>query len=98
DEAAQAPYLYNQTAGIFYTFEDERSVETKCQWIVDNNLAGLISWDIAMDDYGIDMHGSEATSAYPTLYQAEHLLTSVIFDKFKANSLRLNYLNKIARR
>ncbi|MGL5596036.1 MAG: glycoside hydrolase family 18 protein, partial [Cetobacterium sp.] len=98
DEAAQAPYLYNQTAGIFYTFEDERSVETKCQWIVDNNLAGLISWDIAMDDYGIDMHSSEATSAYPTLYQAEHLLTSVIFDKFKANSLRLNYLNKIARR
>ena len=98
DEAAQAPYLYNQNAGIFYTFEDERSVETKCQWVVDNNLAGLISWDIAMDDYGIDMHSSEATSSYPTLYQAEHLLTSVIFDKFKANSLRLNYLNKIARR
>lgn len=98
DEAAQAPYLYNQNAGIFYTFEDERSVETKCQWIVDNNLAGIISWDIAMDDYGIDMHSSEATSAYPTLYQVEHLLTSVIFDKFKANSLRLNYLNKITRR
>ncbi|WP_294095715.1 glycosyl hydrolase family 18 protein [uncultured Cetobacterium sp.] len=98
DEAAQVPYLYNEKAGIFYTFEDERSAETKCQWIIDNNLAGVISWDIAMDDYGIDMHGSSATSAYPSLYQADHLLTSVIFDKFKANSLRLNYLNRLARR
>lgn len=98
DEAAQAPYLYNETAGIFYTYEDERSVEVKSQWVIDNNLAGIISWDIAMDDYGIDMHSSEATSAYPSLYQADHLLTSVIFEKFKANSLRLNYLNRLARR
>lgn len=98
DEAAQAPYLYNEKAGIFYTFEDERSVEVKSQWVIDNNLAGIISWDIAMDDYGIDMHSSAATSAYPTLNQADHLLTSVIFDKFKANSLRLNYLNRLARR
>ncbi|MGL6167546.1 MAG: hypothetical protein ACRC0Y_04580, partial [Fusobacteriaceae bacterium] len=87
-----------ETAGIFYTFEDERSVENKCQWIVENDLAGLISWDIAMDDYGVDMHGSTATSAYPSLYCADHLLTSVIFDKFKANSLRLNYLNRLLKR
>ncbi|MGL5934484.1 MAG: glycosyl hydrolase family 18 protein, partial [Cetobacterium sp.] len=98
DEASQVPYLYNEKAGIFYTFEDERSVENKCEWIVENDLAGLISWDIAMDDYGVDMHGSEATSSYPSLYCADHLLTSVIFDKFKANSLRLNYLNRLARR
>ena len=97
DEAAQAPYLYNETAGIFYTFEDERSVYEKCQWVINNNLAGIISWDIAMDDYGIDMLSSEATTMYGSLYQAEHLLTSVIFDKFKTDTLKLNYLNRVSR-
>ncbi|WP_297599064.1 glycosyl hydrolase family 18 protein [uncultured Cetobacterium sp.] len=97
DEQAQTPYLYNEKDGIFYTFEDEQSLDKKCQWVLENNLAGIISWDIGMDDYGVDMHGAEATSAYPNLYQADHLLTSVIFNRFKTDSLRLNYLNRVSR-
>lgn len=98
DSNAQAPYLYNESKGIFYTFEDERSLDVKCQWIIDNDVAGLITWDIGMDDYGVDITNiAEAQAAYKGLNQAEHLLTSTIFDKFKSNPSRQRYLNRVAK-
>lgn len=98
DNNAQAPYLYSESKGIFYTFEDERSLDVKCQWVIDNDVAGVISWDIGMDDYGIDItNEQEANAAYKGLNQAEHLLTSVIFGKFKSNPSRQRYLNRVAK-
>lgn len=97
DIKSETPYLYNEVAGLFYTFEDERSLTKKCQWVLENDLAGLISWDIGLDDYGVDMLSSEATTQYPILSQADHLLTSLIFDNFKSNSSKLKYFNRISK-
>ena len=50
DNVSQAPYLYNQSTGVFLTYEDEQSLTTRCNFINDNQYGGLIIWEISGDD------------------------------------------------
>lgn len=50
DEAAQAPYLAGKN-GIpsFVSFDDERSIALKAQFIKSRNLHGAVIWDVTAD-------------------------------------------------
>ncbi len=49
DDHAEVPYLKGKKLQTFVTFEDERSIKRKAQYILENGLAGAIVWDITSD-------------------------------------------------
>jgi chitinase len=50
DDQAKAPWLYNPTEQIFWTYDDPESVLLKAQYARVNNLAGVMFWEITGDD------------------------------------------------
>lgn len=49
DPSAQAPYLFNFYKGIFVTYDDEESVKAKCEYVKENNMAGVMFWEYSSD-------------------------------------------------
>jgi len=49
DENAQAPYLFNSETKQLLTYDDEESVRLKCEYVLDNNMAGMMFWQYASD-------------------------------------------------
>lgn len=51
DETASAPYLYNSSRKQFFTYDDKRSVESKTKYVIDNDLGGIMYWQLGGDIY-----------------------------------------------
>lgn len=49
DDVAKAPYLFNARTKYFITYDDERSIREKCDYIKKNGLAGAMFWEYADD-------------------------------------------------
>lgn len=49
DNHAKAPYLFNSKEKIFITYEDEKSISEKCNYVKKNQLAGLMFWEYYED-------------------------------------------------
>ena len=49
DEKAMAPYLFNSETNQLITYDDEESVRLKCEYVIDNNMAGTMFWQYASD-------------------------------------------------
>lgn len=49
DKESQAPYLFNAEKKIFITYDDEMSVQAKCQYIKKHKLAGAMFWEYFSD-------------------------------------------------
>jgi chitinase len=49
DERAKVPYLVSKEWKLLISYDDEESVRAKAQYVVDNNLHGLIIWEITGD-------------------------------------------------
>ena len=49
DEQAMVPYLYSATDKVFHSFDDAWSIGKKIDYIIDNDYAGTIIWDITGD-------------------------------------------------
>ena len=49
DENAKAPYLFNSETNQLITYDDEESVMLKCEYVIDNNMAGMMFWQYASD-------------------------------------------------
>ncbi|BFH14017.1 chitinase [Paenibacillus dendritiformis] len=49
DDAAKAPYLYDETTGVFYTYDNERSIQEKTKYVLENGLGGVIAWMASND-------------------------------------------------
>ena len=49
DDRAKAPYLFNDQTNQLVSFDDERSVKHKCQYVKDNGLAGVMFWEYSSD-------------------------------------------------
>lgn len=47
---AKVPWLYNAVTGIMISYEDPRSVAEKAEYVVANNLGGVMIWELAADD------------------------------------------------
>lgn len=49
DGVARAPYLFNAQRKLFITYDDERSIKEKCEYIKKNKLAGAMFWEYSHD-------------------------------------------------
>jgi chitinase len=49
DTIAKAPYLYNKTEKLFYTYDNERSVKDKADYVITNGFGGLFFWEFTGD-------------------------------------------------
>jgi len=47
---AKVPWLYNPATGIMISYEDPRSVRDKAEYVIANNLGGVMIWELAGDD------------------------------------------------
>jgi chitinase len=51
DTKAQAPYAFNNQRKIFTTYDDNRSITLKTNYALQNNLNGIMFWQLIDDDY-----------------------------------------------
>jgi chitinase len=49
DRKAKAPYRYNPSSSLFATFDDERSVKKKAQFVRKKKLGGMMFWELTQD-------------------------------------------------
>lgn len=49
DDIAKAPYMYDETTGVFFTYDNQRSIREKAAYVKENNLGGIISWMASQD-------------------------------------------------
>ncbi|AEV69754.1 glycosyl hydrolase family 18 protein [Acetivibrio clariflavus] len=50
DDYARVPWLYSAALHEMYTYEDERSLAERCDYVIDNNGGGIMVWTVAFDD------------------------------------------------
>lgn len=49
DNIAKAPYMYDETTGAFFTYDNQRSIQEKAAYVKENKLGGMISWMASQD-------------------------------------------------
>lgn len=49
DPYSKSPYLYSESKGEMYTYEDEISLGEKVKYVNENNYGGMIFWELAGD-------------------------------------------------
>lgn len=49
DEAAQVPYVYNDSLGVFSTYEDTQSLGMKLDYLKEQGLGGMFFWEASAD-------------------------------------------------
>lgn len=66
DDTAKAPYLYNETTGQLFTYDNVRSINYKTQYVKENELGGVISWMQSQDKETTSTKRDELTKAIKT--------------------------------
>ncbi len=75
DDVTKTSYVWNETKKVFISFEDERSMGEKIQYVLDNDIGGCMLWDLSGDfdyDEAADEYGSGDT------------MTTLAHDRFAA--------------
>lgn len=52
DTVAGVPYVISKDGTLFVSFDNLRSIEEKAQYILDNNLGGMMFWEYGTDTSG----------------------------------------------
>ena len=68
DDVAKVPYLVSEQEKSFVTYDNEKSIKLKAEYIVNNKCAGAIIWD-ASCDYVEKKPGSSLIAGTPLLDQ-----------------------------
>ena len=63
DDVAKVPYVTNKNGQFVFGYDNARSLTAKCQYIVDNDLAGGMYWEYANDN----LMGTERSTVYDCL-------------------------------
>lgn len=50
DDKVNAPYLFSKQDSIFWTYDNLRSIKLKTNYVLDNDLRGIMFWEITGDD------------------------------------------------
>jgi chitinase len=50
EKAAEVPWLYSPDTGIMISYEDPQSVTAKANYVMANQLGGIMIWELAADD------------------------------------------------
>jgi GH18 family chitinase len=51
DEKSSTPYAYDPAAKVWITYDDEKSITKKVEFIKEKNLGGAMFWSLDTDDY-----------------------------------------------
>ena len=81
DDVAVAPWLWNAEKKVFLSIEDEQSMETKVDYVINNGLGGIMFWELA-GDYDYDSAKGE--------YFMGSSLTTLAYDKFNQSGVAYN--------
>lgn len=49
DDVAKSPYIFNADKKIFISYDDERSIKEKCEYIKEHGLRGAMFWEYEDD-------------------------------------------------
>lgn len=77
NSAMVAPWLWNAQTKTFLSIEDEQSIDTKTQYIIDQGYGGIMFWELA-GDYQFNNTKQE--------YEMGSDLTTRIYNKFKTST------------
>lgn len=78
DDIAVAPWLWNAEKKVFLSIEDEQSMATKLDYVINNGLGGIMFWELA-GDYAFDAAKGE--------YFMGSTLTTLAYDKFNQSGV-----------
>lgn len=56
DEKSQVPYLLSKDKTIFISYDNPKSIKAKCQYVLDNKMAGVMLWENGCDTTGELVH------------------------------------------
>jgi GH18 family chitinase/chitodextrinase len=73
DSVAVAPWLWNDSKKVFISTEDEESMATKVDYVINNGLGGVMFWELA-GDFDYDVVKGE--------YFMGSTMTTIAYDKF----------------
>ncbi len=74
DSVAVAPWLWNEQKQVFISIEDEESMATKVDYVINQGLGGIMFWELAGD---FDYNGAKGQ------YETGSSMTSLAFDRFR---------------
>ena len=60
DRNAGVPYIINTDGTVFISFDNPRSIAEKSEYIIENNLAGMMYWENGLDSTGTLLSAMEA--------------------------------------
>lgn len=63
ENVAQAPWLWNPQKQVFLSTEDEQSMTAKVQYVIDNEIGGIMFWELA-GDYAFDQSRNGGQGEY----------------------------------
>ncbi len=49
DDTAKVPWLYNAKTGMMISYDDPESLKYKADYVKDNNLGGIMAWELSYD-------------------------------------------------
>ena len=49
DDASKVPFLYNSSTAIWISYDDEASIQLKCDYIKHEDLGGAMFWEFSGD-------------------------------------------------
>ena len=65
DNTAMVPYVVNSVGDMVLTFDNERSVGLKADYVAQKNLAGAMYWNIEADDASFTLGNAVASRLLP---------------------------------
>jgi chitinase len=79
DSACEVPYLTQDVGPTLWSYDDPLSIDLKCKYVIQNNLAGVAIWDITMDliDDRQELLETAATKLMPAITGPRISLTVV---------------------
>ena len=90
DDSAKAPYLYNETTGAFFTYDNARSIQEKVKYVKEHNLGGMIAWMASQDAKTTSTKHDELTKV-----TKEALFGSGSLDNYTITYNKLNVTSKL---
>ena len=90
DDSAKAPYLYNETTGAFFTYDNARSIQEKAKYVKEHNLGGMIAWMASQDAKTTSTKRDELTKV-----TKEALFGSASLDNYTLTYNKLNVTSKL---
>ena len=52
DDIAQVPYILSKDKTLFISYDDPRSILAKCEYVKNNDCAGVMYWENGCDSTG----------------------------------------------